>query len=284
MVNLTSFTLSCTPPGAVSVVQLLDFFESATYLEEVGLYFVAPTTGAQNGRLVSLACLKSMCIEDDNPASVLLDHLLIPVGAKLEIEVDLVNFVIGEHLPTSINNLKNLSDFTIIRLHPGKFYPRMKFSGPNGQVNIILRIPRGDTTDLTLGALAEFDTSKTKQLEIYADYPPTVNRLYQALLPMRDLRTLTLSGCARPEIFIRALQPANTSSEVVVCPKLEELVFVLHREWISYITVIIEMVAARASRGEKLGTLRIVGERDTANVDVSELKKHVWNVKYCSKV
>ena len=285
MVNLTSFTLSCIPPGAISVGQLLDFFESAPHLEKVELYSATSTAGAHNGRVVSLACLKSMWIADNNPSSVLLDHLLIPVGAKLEMQVDLVSSVIGGHLPRFIDNLKNLSDFTTIQLYPGKLDPRMKFSGPNGQVGMTLRTPRGDTTDIALGALAELDTSKTEQLEICAGHPPTRNLLYQALLPMKDLRTLTLSGCAKPEIFIRALQPVNSSSEVMVCPKLEELVLVLHpHKWISHIAIVIEMAAARASGGEKLGTLRIVGERDTANVDVSELRKHVWNVEYCPKI
>ena len=115
MINLTSFTLSRTPPGTVSVVQLLDFFESAPYLEKVDHYFVNPTAGAQNCRLVSLAHLKHMYIKDDDPPSALLDHLLIPVGAKLEIQARLVSSVIGEHLPRSLDNLKNFSDFTTIQ-------------------------------------------------------------------------------------------------------------------------------------------------------------------------
>ena len=83
MVNLTSFIPSYAPPGVVSVKRLLEFLENAPYLEEVGLYSVTPTTDTQNGRLVSLACLKSIDIDDDKPSSLLLDHLLIPVGAKL---------------------------------------------------------------------------------------------------------------------------------------------------------------------------------------------------------
>ena len=281
MINLTSFTLSHTPPGTVSVGQLLDFFESAPYLEEVEHRFATPTTGAQDCRLVSLAYLKSMCIEDDDPPSVLLDHLLIPVGANLEIRADLVGSVIGGHLPRSLDNLKNFSDFTTIRLRHGEFHPRMKFSGPNGEVNMTLRTCRDDPTNLTLGSLAEFDTSKTEQLEIDDGYLLTRDPVYQALLPMKDLRTLTFSRCANLDIFIRALHPATGSSEVVVCPKLEELVLVLHpREIMSRITSVIEMAAARALRGEKIRTIRIVDGRGTADLDVSELRKHVWNVEY----
>jgi len=285
MINLTSFTLSHTPPGTVSVGQLLDFFESAPYLEEVEPRFATPTGGAQNCRLVSLAHLKHMYIEDDGPPSVLLDHLLIPVGAKLEIRADLVSSLIGKHLPTSLDNLKNFSGFTTIQLHTGEFHLCMKFGGPNGQVNMTLRISRHDPTNLTLESLAEFDTSKTEQLGIYGGYLLAGDSIYQALLPMKDLRTLTISGCANLDIFIRALQPATSSSEVMVCPKLEELVLVLHpRETMSRITSFIEMAAARALRGGKLRTARIVDERGTADLDVSELSRHVWNVEYCPGV
>jgi len=87
MVNLTSFTLSDVP-GGVPVGQLLDFFGSAPHLKVIELYYpiAIPAAGAQNRRVVALECLKRMRIKDDDPPSILLDHLLIPVGAKLEIE------------------------------------------------------------------------------------------------------------------------------------------------------------------------------------------------------
>ena len=67
----------------------------------------------------------------------------------------------------------------------------------------------------------------------------------------------------------------------MACPKLEELVLVLHsHETMSHLTSVIEMLAARASRGEKLRTFRIVDGCDTNNADVSELMEHVWNVEY----
>ena len=43
---------------------------------------------------------------------------------------------------------------------------------------------------------------------------------------------------------------------------------------------VIEMVAARASRGEKLRTFRIVDGLDAVGLDVSELRKYVCNVEY----
>ena len=279
MANLTSFTLSHTPEE-IPVGRLLDFFESAPHLETIGLYFATPITGTQNGRVVSLECLKRMYIKDDNPPSALLNHLLIPVGAKLEIEAELLGSLIGEHLPRSLNNLKNFSNFTTIRLHGTD----MEFSGPNGQVEIAFRTSRDDPTELTLESLAELDTSKTERLEIEDGYLRSGEPLYQALLPMKDLRTLTLSGCMYPDILIRALQPPTSSSEVMVCPKLEVFVLVLYPFYFglepSEMTSIIEMAAARASRGGKLKTVRIFCRHGTADPDLSELRKHVWNVEY----
>ena len=277
MVNLTSFTLSHTPER-ISVGQLLDFFENAPHLETIELCFAIPTTGAQNGRVVSLECLKSMHITDNYPPSVLLDHLSIPVGAKLEIRKELLSSLIGEHLPRSLDNLKNFSNFTAIRLQDTD----MEFSGPNGQVKIALWASRADSTELALESLAEFDTSKTERLEIEDADLPMGGPLYQALLPMKDLRTLTLSECISPDILVRALQPATSSSEVMVCPKLEEVIFKPYYPpyFGEGIACIVEMAAARASRGGKLKTVRIFSRPGTANLDVSELRKHVWNVEY----
>jgi len=277
MVNLTSFTLSNTPEE-IPVGQLLDFFESTPHLEVIELYFAIPKAGTQSGRVVSLECLKSMYIKDDDPPSVLLDHLLIPVGAKLEIQAKLLSSLIGEHLPRSLDNLKNFSNFTAIRLH----HTDMEFSGPNGQVKITLWTSRGDLTELTLQSLAELDTSKTERFEIEDGDLLSKEPLYQALLPMKDLRTLTLSKCISPGTLIHALQP-TASSEVMVCPKLEEFILVpyhLHLGDRSDITSITEIAAARASRGGKLKTVRIFSGPGTANLDVSELRKHVWNVEY----
>ena len=75
------------------------------------------------------------------------------------------------------------------------------------------------------------------------------------------------------------------SSEVVVCPKLEELVLVSHAYGgISDMTSVIEMAASRASRGRKLGTAKIADHPNGAGMDIPELRKHVWNVEYYPRV
>ena len=279
MLNLTSFTLYFILPGVASIGKLLDFFKNAPCLEEIKLCFAIPTAGAQNRRVVSLECLKSMEITDDDP-SALLNHLLIPVGAKLGIQAQVTPTLIGGCLPRSLDNLKNFSNFTTIRLH----CTDMEFSGPNGQVNITPMSYGGDPTELTLRYLAQFDTSKTERLEIEDGYLPSKEPLYQALLPMKDLRTLKLSRCTNPDIFICALQPATSSLEAMVCPKLEKIILVLPFEETFDVTNTIEMAAARASRGKKLRTIGVIDGRGGAELDVSELRKHVWNVEYRHEV
>ena len=92
MTNLTSFTLRYTLLGNFPTKDLLDFLETAPRLRKIHLHSITPTSGVQHGRLVSLACLKRMDILGGGPAYRLLDHLLIPIGAKLtsQIGVDLL--------------------------------------------------------------------------------------------------------------------------------------------------------------------------------------------------
>jgi hypothetical protein len=205
---------------------------------------------------------------------VLLDHLLVPVGAELKTRIKLLRSVIGEHLPRS---LKNLSGFTTVQLHVAERYPRMEFSGPNGKVTTISRTVRPDCAELALESLAQLDTSKTKRSTRGTSLP--------GILPTTNLRTLTLSKCRFTRMLIHTLRPAAGSSEVVICPELEEIIPVLQVYGRTFgITSVVEMTAARASRGEKLKTVKIIDGREEANLDVSQLRKHVWNMGYGPEV
>ena len=281
MVNLTSFTLGNVPPGEISVMQLLDFFENAPYLREVNLYFVTPTPGAQGGRLVSLACLKWMKINSGGPPPVLLDHLLIPVGAELVLRANLFNSLVGGFLPRSLDNLRNLSNFTAIQLFIDEWRPCTMFSGPNGQVSVITTVSRVNETNLVLESLAQLDTSRTERFRI-KNGAPLFRELSRALLPMKDLRALMSHECHNPHIFARVLYPNTSSSEAVICPKLEELVLVLRNGGgVFDMEDVIAMAKARASRGRKLKTVRIVHSGHEPNSgDVVELRKHVGQVEY----
>jgi len=275
MANLASLVLVHTFP--VSMGQLLDFFESAPHLREVNLRFETPTSSARSGRLVPLAWLKKMCIAG-GPSSALLDHLLIPVGARLAIEVDLSNPSIVGHPPRFLDNLRNLDDFNTIKLHGGS-HLRVQFNGPNGEVYITITptFRVRCTCDSLLESLTHFDTSKAKRLELGSGCSPSGGFPFRALLPMNDLRTLALYQCETPYPFIYALNPSVGLSGVMVCPKLEELV--IEPQHGLNIRNVVGMAAAREFRGAKLKSVRVLGQRGYAQVDVLALKKYVGHVE-----
>jgi hypothetical protein len=275
MVNLASITLAYMSWDEDSIEQLFNFFESVPYLRKVNLYSATSISDAQNERLVSLPCLERTEITGGGLVSRLLDHLLIPVGAHLIIEVDLS---IEDYPPRYFDNLRNFPNFTDIHLRVDWDRTQMRFSGPNGQVTMIPRSFRDDKTSLVLESLSKFDTSKVERLKIDRGYSPSSDPPYQTLLRIEHLRTLTLHHCASPHIFVHALHPTMSSSGTVVCPELEELVIMLVGRTLD-VRSVIEVAAARASRGAKLKSVRIIGQPTFARIDVLELKKHVLDVE-----
>jgi hypothetical protein len=277
--NLTSIKLVRISPGEITVKQLLDFFESTPRLRQVGLRSVTPTSGTQNGRMVSLAYLETMDITGDGSASLLLDHLLIPVGAYLKIEIDLPIPPIKDPPPRFLDNLRNLSDFTEIKFYGASWNQFMLFRGPNGEVIIIPGPSQVNRIYVMFGFLTQFQTSSVERLMIYGGRSPTGDLPYRALLPMMHLHTLTLHGFASPDTFIHALDPNMNSTGAMVCPQLEELNLVLSISMeIFDIKNLKEMAVARASKGAKLKSVKIAG-RKLAGSSVVELKKHVLRVK-----
>jgi hypothetical protein len=250
----------------------VDFFESAPRLRKVHLNCITATSGAQNGRLVSLACLERMEVVGCDSASFLLDYLLIPVGARLNIGVDLPPD--QGPPPRFLDNLRNLSNFTDIHLYINGDRTGMQFSGPNGQVTMV---PRTSQAGRTLEPLGQFDTSKVERLRVDCYDSPSSDPPYRALLRMKHLRTLTLRRCASLNIFIHTLQLNMSSSGVAICPELEELVIVSDKGTLD-MKSLIKVAAARASRGAKLKTVRIIGRDQPAQTDVEELEKHVLGV------
>jgi hypothetical protein len=279
MVNLTSFKLARTLPGEVTVKQLLDFFENTPRLRKVIIYSVTLAPGAQNGRLVPLVCLETMEIMGSGSASLLLDHLLIPVGARLMVGVDLPSLLIKDHPPRFLDNLRNLANFTTVTLSGCDSNPYMQFSGPNGQFSMITTTSGVDRTCLMIESLDHFDTSGIEQLTITHGKIPSNDPPYRALLPMKHLRTLTLRCCESSHVFVRALHPKASSSRVVACPELEELVIVLDGMTVDMSSVI-GVVAARASRRLKLKSIRIVGPKSVRPYLLEQLGKHVLHVEY----
>ena len=312
MANLTSFTLGHVPLGEAPIRRLLDFFESAPRLREVELLFITLTSGGQNGRLVSLGCLKSFIIRGDQPTSLLFDHLLIPAGADLRMRLESPCPRIGAHLPRFLDNLRNLPNFTRLHLDLGKCNSVVQFTGPNGGVRIDSVGSGIDATGSVLRFLASVrvDTSMTKQLEIISRGPLSEDPLIQALLPMKNLNSLTISPCTNLLSIVRVLDPDINPSNLLACPKLEELYVRTEKKEGFIGESLVGMAKARASRGAKLKSVKVVKSRKSVDsgrvarsggflnarwlanprryvdlgifvpLDVSELSKHVSHVEY----
>ena len=275
-INLTSFALVRTQ-SKISIKQLLDFFEGAPHLREVELRSVLLTPTDQNGRLVSLTCLKNLTICWDRPISLLIGHLSIPVGADLTTELESYPRI-EDHLPRSLDNLGNLSNFTKLHVCLRMRHSYIEFTGPNGEVRIASFDYGINTGSSMLASLAGFDTSTTEHLEIsYGD--ANSEDLRQALLPMKNLYTLTVPLPVGVRSLARALDPGTDLSNVLICPKLEEFAVHVGKDGFD-IESVVGMAAARASRGAKLKFVRIVNREAITWMDTSELGKHVAHVEY----
>jgi len=282
MVNLTSFTLGYVGNPRLTIRELLDFFESAPSLLYIDFAFSALADGAQNGRLVSLAHLRKFEIYGSQSPSLLLEHLLIPVGAKVSIDLDSHGPRIEDYLPRSLDNLRNFSNFTKIRLHFRNSDVSMQFAGPNGRVLTNSMSPGADATSLVAQSLAGLDTSKTKWLEIVRTEPLSED-LRQEILSMENLRTLTISLCENLRSFILALAPAPNSTNPVGCPKLEQLTFRTKEQF--DIETMVEVAAARASRGSPPKSVCVINwGKPVPREGVAELSKHVPQVETSSEI
>ena len=203
MANLTSFTLSQMLPGDLSITQLLDFFESAPRLRNIKLDSATPVTGGQDGRLVSLDCLKTMDILRGDPSSLLLDHLVIPAGAKLTEWVPSFGPALGNYLPKSLDNLENIHNFTEVHLKLCEHHRHIQLSGPNGRLSIVSSVTNGD---FALGCVVRFDASNAERLVASSAHGRTV-LAREGLEHLQNLRTLTFSRCVDPYYFMANLHP-----------------------------------------------------------------------------
>jgi len=277
MANLTTFDLGYVVDPRVTVGQLLDFFEGAPSLITVGLTFSTPNSGAQNGRLVSLARLRKLTFYGWEPPSLLLEHLLIPVGTEMKIDLDEDGPRIEDFLTRSLDNLRNFTNSTKIRLHFRTRMVTMQFAGPNGRVLTTAMSTGADVNSSVTRFLAALDISKTKWLEIIGSEPLSEG-FQQVLLSMQNLRTLSLSLCKDLRSFILALAPIPNSTNPTACPKLEELI--LRTEERFDIETMIGMAAARASAGSPLRSVNIINWGEVVRREgMVELLRHVSHVE-----
>jgi len=294
MLNLTTFNFRRVPGDSILMTQLLDFLESAPHLRYVKLHNSIPNPhGPLAEKVVSLPRLKELSIITEQPRSVLLGHISIPVDALLRLEFIFsgLESPIPSYLPNPTSNLRNLSHTTAMNLCFGSGQRSLRLNGPSGELYMLGNWKRGGSkpysgTGRFLYSLDRFDVSKTRWLAITScDYRPgsllpmEMWCLYKVLRPMEDLRTLTLARCNNLN-FISILNPDKTPSNIVVCPKLGEIVLYIERLGQLHIEELLSMTEERASRGVKLPAITIVSAGALAPTkEVFQLRKHVSRVE-----
>ena len=288
--NLTTFNLFYIPGEKILLTHLLDLFESASRLRHIYLHRSIPNSSdVPPERLVPLPYLKELKIVARPAHSILLNHLSIPSGALVDLAFTFngASFPIQTHIPETLDNFRNLSHVTAVNLCFGPDQRALQLDGPSGELYALgtwvreSAEPHAGATRL-LHALTRFDTSRCQWLSVtqYVSRPGSsaivaARPIYQLLLLMRDLQTLTLiHSCSLPFIF--ALNPNKNSSGTITCPKLEEIIFYVRRPNLFYIDQLLSMVEERALRGAKFSAITIVSTDALAPTkEVFQLRKHV---------
>ena len=292
--NLTIFRLSYVPDSGITVVQLLNFFESAPHLRNVTLNHSIPAkSNAHSGRVVYLSHLKNLIIAGEAMHSTLLNHLSIPEGALLVIDFDFNGdeSPFPHYLPKTTKNLKNLFRITTVNLHFNEMMKFVRLDGPSGGLYIsghrkdwAKADSSPDLDPRILLSLSYFSLHMTRRLAIMKYEPPTLTEVneysYKFLLRTAELRSLTLTQCNNLP-FILALDPAYNSSGLVLCPELEELTLYIEDRNVFHVPELVSMVQERALRGAELRSITIVGLGELlSGKEVFKLRDHVARVEY----
>ena len=292
--QLTTFTMSrLVSTEVLSVTRLLDVFSNAPLLSKIELRAIPKSSDAPPRRLVSLPCLESLTIlTGETHISTLLNHLSIPAGAFLHLELDFngVESPLPKFLPKNLETLRNIDHITSAYLYFELTVVIVKLDGPSGGLNM-----RGDRADWigptttmvsernTLSSLDYFDTSKIQRLAFttygFPMHDEIDESLHYVLNIMGDLRTLFLNQCNILP-FIPALDPDRNPKKSVPCPKLEELVLYIEDEERFYITELMNMAKGRASKGSKFRSITVIGlEGVVSEGDVFKLRECVEHVE-----
>ena len=294
--ELTTFTLSCVPKDKISVTQLLNFFTNAHHLRDITLSHSIPTSSdALPGRVVSLPCLKNLTIDADPVHSILLNHLSIPVGTSLSQEFNFQGHrsPLPDFLPKSLGNLKNVSPVTSVSLRFTRIAKYVRLDGSSGGLCMAGHHLMDQDEPITpssldskiVRSLNRFVLSGIQMLAITKYRPPTRDKTdestpYYILLRMEDLRALTLTQCNNLP-FILALTPHRNPSKRTLCPKLKELILYVQDLESYNIKELMTMAKERASAGEKLSSITIVGlGKLIPGAKVFKLKEYVTRVDY----
>ena len=292
--NLTTFKLRCPPDNTITVMQLLNFFESTPHLRDITLRDSVPTSSnAPSSRVVHLLHLKNLTIFGNPAHGILLNHLSIPDGASLVLDFDFRGdkSPFPACLPRTNKYLKNLFRVTAVNLCFDGGTRFVRLDGPSGTLYMFghfVSFPQKSSLYLNpriLQSLDYFSLHITRSLVI-AEYralmPLQTNESPSSciLFRMKDLRTLTLTRCDNLP-FIFALNPGCNPSEIIHCPKLEELTLYVEEWGALDLPEVVRMAEERESRGAKLRLVKIVGLGELLlRREVFELRKYVMHVEY----
>ena len=274
--------------------QILDFFESAPFLHTVLLQFPMPCSfDAPPKRVVRLHHLKLLTINAPPPHSTLLHHLHIPIGASLISEFCFSGNEppIPDYLPERSHNFDNLSHITAINF---LFYSQQKFlqfGGPSGNLRVLatwkhIQDPPSYTIDRQILHSLGHPLLSTIKTLVVSKYKHARQGeveecpILQTLSSTNDLRILTLINCNNLP-FILALNPEQNPSNLVLCPKMEDLVIYVQYLSLFDVELLVRAVRNRALRGVKLSSIKLVGLRgDGEREEVTKLREHVARVEY----
>ena len=274
--------------------QMLDFFESAPLLHTVLLWYPMPdSSDAPTERTVSLPRLKIFAINEVPTHSVLLHHLQIPFKTSLTSSFRLNNSPFPAYLPVGFPNLGNMSQITTINLHfESNEEKHVRLSGPSGSLFIHISLSHGQSVGASMADRRIFRSldpviSTIRRLMVSKYRYKYRGRagiekcpIFKTLSLMDELRTLILVDC-KDQRFIQALDPQKHPSDLVLCPKMEELVLFIGSQGHFCAGRFARVMKNRAWRGARLASITVV---DLGNVareeEVLKLREHVTNVEY----
>ena len=282
--NLTTFRFR-HPPNPMHplfMTQLLDFFESTPLIRKIVLCNSIPDSSTVlPGRVVPLINLKNLTVDPLPVHSPFLNHLSIPTGASLDLE--LCEPLNGSWIPVFLTNaFHNLRHITTISLLLDRLeWTSMRIGGPSGE----LRTAGYLEISQVFHFLSKFDLSKTRILSISVIPFTTFEGLenstfFQFLLPMRNLHTLTLIEVNNLP-FIQALNPKQNESCALLCPELKELVLYIRRPDWYYVEELKEMVRERNLRLSSLSSITIISPDEVyARMEVLSRRDCISRVEY----
>ena len=291
--NLVKFELGRVPVDRIFMTQFLDFFEKAPLLHTILLEDSIPSSSdAPPERIASLPHLKTLRIDAQQAHTILLNHLSIPHATSVVVEFDFGGgtFPISRYLPQPSEKIGTLSCVTSINLVVDAVDKSLRLDGPGGRTSVYAHwVSPGSTPSYVMNPkiLQSLDQSILSTTERLSICKGTLlichvnnSQEFQTLSSMNNLRSLTLTECYNLP-FILALNPRKTPSNIVLCPKLEELMLSIEELYSIYITDMLDMAEGRALRGARLSSITIVGPGGvTPGKDVFKLRDYVTRVDY----